>query len=124
MYYTIIKNEIYKSIYVTFLHLRICFCIQKSTWHRLRKSINGLSNHRLSIKTHDISKHDVVFGKYPITARYLQHRKNFTNGGWICLTASIHSDHPIIIILFHFGKNKASPTTRTMVKNWNNFRTI
>ena len=64
----------------------MCFCIQKSLWQRLRKSISGLSNHRFSIKPCDISKYDLLFNNYSTIASYLQHRKILTNGLRIGLT--------------------------------------
>ena len=69
----------------------MCFCVKKSSWQRLKKSINCLSNHRFFIKPCDISKYDVVFGNYPTTARYLQHGYNLTIGVRIGLT----DDHPL-----------------------------
>ena len=67
--------------------------MQKSSWQRLRKSANGISDHRFSSKPCDIFKYDVVFGNYSTTARYLQHRYNLTNGVRIGLT----SDYPLRI---------------------------
>ena len=60
--------------------------MQKSSWQRLRKSINGLSNRRFSIKPCDTSKYDVAFGNYLNTTRYLQHKQNLTNKVRTCLT--------------------------------------
>ena len=86
--------------FYTHLYLQICFCTQKSLWQRLRKSINGLSNHRFSIKPYDFSKYDIVFCNYPTTTHYLQHRQNLTNGVGIGLT----DDYPILIHLVPFRK--------------------
>ena len=69
----------------------MCFCIQKSIWHRLRKSINCLSKHKFSIKPYDIFKYDIIFDNYPNTTRYLQHRNNLINGARIGLT----DDYPL-----------------------------
>ena len=65
--------------------------MQKSLRKRLRKSNNGPSNHRFSIKTYDISKYDIFFSNYPTTPLYLQHRKNLTNG----VRISLADDHPL-----------------------------
>ena len=60
--------------------------MQQSSWQRLRKSINGLSNHEFSTKSCDISRYGTVLHNHPTTARYLQHRCNLTNGVRIGLT--------------------------------------
>ena len=62
-----------KQFYIT--------CIQQSIWNQLRRSINGLSNHKFSIKKYNIQQYDTAFKNYPNKPRYLQHRNNLLN--WV-----------------------------------------